>query len=219
MHTTNPDTDFRWNTQNDAPEVLEVLIEAVTSECAAAKDLFGVVERQSQTCSVCSHVSSRAFPPQNLLYVNVKESVAEMIESCSVDQAVVRECVQCGEKQMTTTRTDLAVAPPILILQIRDRFLPSPLNDGSIVLNNLAIKHLSPLNARIRTGICVEISVRYNVLAIIHHEGIRNNRGHYFAPIKKQDSWFRCSDRAITPSVLSTLGADTAYVILCKKVQ
>ena len=219
MRTANPDTEFCWNTQNDAPEVLEVLIEAVTSECAAAKDLFGVVERQSQTCSVCSHVSSRAFPPQNLLYVNVKESVEEMIESSSVDEAVVRECAQCGEKQMMSSRTDLAVAPPILILQIRDRFLPSPLNDGSNVRNSRVIKHLSSPNVRIRTGVGVEICVRYDVLAIIHHEGIRNNRGHYFAHIKRQDSWFRCSDRAVTPSVLSTLGADTAYVVLCKKVR
>jgi uncharacterized UBP type Zn finger protein len=219
MRTTNPGTAFRWDKQNDVPEVLGVVIEAVTAECVAARELFGVVERYSITCTVCSHVSSRVSPPQNLLYVNVKESLSEMVESCSVDEMVERECAQCRQKQKMAMRTDLAAAPPILILQIRDRFLPSPLNDGSIVRNSQEIKDLSSLNVRVRTDIGVEIGVRYRISAIIHHEGVSNDRGHYFAHINRRDRWFRCNDRAVSPSVLSSLGKDTAYVVFCKKVQ
>jgi ubiquitin C-terminal hydrolase len=232
MRTTNDRTEFHWNKQHDVPEVLEVLIDAVNSECTSARSLSEIVEKHTTTCTVCSYKSSRVSPPQTILWVDVMDSVSAMVKSCSVEEVLEGDnacwCVQCGRKQKAVRRSDLTVAPQMLALAVRNRFLQSPVPSlptspltappPSYVRNSQRIKHFSPLKVCVRTDNGVEVAVRYDVTAVIHHEG-RRDRGHYFAHINRQGRWFRCNDRAVTPSVLSTLGNDTAYVILCKKVQ
>ena len=76
---------------------------------------------------------------------------------------------------------------------------------------------LPPLNVPVIPEIDVKIATLYNVSAIIHHEGSRPNSGHYYADIRRQNKWFHCNDRAVTPSIIRKLGNDTSYVVFLKQ--
>ena len=153
--------------------------------------------------------------------VPVRHSVSAMLEAFSDDEVLegdnAYECQQCKRKQRTVQRSELASAPLMLVLVLR-RFAPSPLQQGSLVRSSQKIKYLSPLKVRVRYDVGVERAVGYETLAVIHQEGSQE-RGHYFAHINKQGRWFRCNDRAVTPSVTNSIGNDTAYVGFCKKVE
>jgi len=212
-------TEFNWNSQNDVPAVLSILMEAINSESAPAKKMSETSVKHVKTCTVCLH-QSPVTSVERMLWVPVRSSVSAMVEDFSADQILdgdnAYNCLQCGRKQKAIERSEIVSAPVMLALVLR-RLEPAPLRQGTLVRNTQTIKYLSPVSVRERTGSGVEIAVRYEAMAVIHYEG-DSVRGHYFAHINKQGRWFRCNDRAVTPSVIGDLGSDTAYMIFCRKV-
>ena len=194
-------------------------MESINSESRPARQLSEISVMRTKTCTVCAYRSPVEIKEPYLL-VPVRQSVSAMLEAFSADEVLdgenAYECPQCVTKQKAVQRSVLVSAPGMLVLVVR-RFEPSPLQQGTYVRSKQKIMYLSPVKARVRDSVGVEVAVRYETLAVIHHEG-NTDRGHYLAHINKQGRWFRCNDRAVTPSVTSNIGSEASYVIFCKKV-
>ena len=123
-------------------------------------------------------------------------------------------CAQCNTNQRALFRSDIASSPEMLVLALC-RFKRS--EQGAFVRNTQRLDLIPPLVLPVRPEIGVENSTVYNVFAVIHHRGNRPDSGHYYADIRRHDKWFRCNDRAVTPSLIDVLGNETAYVIFFKR--
>ena len=176
--------------------------------------------RRVKICTVCSF-KSPVESTEKMLWVPVRPSVSAMLEGFSADQILEGDnaynCPQCGRRQKAVERAELVSAPLFLVLVLR-RIVPSLLQPGSLVRDPQKIKHLSPVSVCVKPSHEVELTVGYETVAVIHHEGT-SAKGHYYAHINRQGRWFHCNDRAVTPSVTNSIGNDTAYVVFCKKVE
>jgi len=151
----------------------------------------------------------------------MKQSLTEMIvdyESDAIldpdDAATAYTCAQCNRKQKALRRSEIVRSPEMLIVAMR-RFRRS--EQGTFVRNSQRVDVLSPLIVPVRPEIGVEISTVYNVSAVIHHQGSQPNSGHYYADIRRGNNWFRCNDRAVTPSIIADLGNETSYVVFFQR--
>jgi ubiquitin C-terminal hydrolase len=217
MRTTNPGTEFRWDKQQDVPEVLEVLIAAINEASLPARKISEVVVRSTVICTVCSY-SSSVDSIQPIMWMNIKQSLPKMIEDFETDEildgATAYMCSRCNRRQKALRRAVIVRCPEMLVVAMR-RFKRT--EQGSFVRNRQKVDLLPPLNVPVRPEIDVEFVTTYNVSAIIHHEGSHPNRGHYYADIRRHNKWFHCNDRAVTPSNISDLGNDTSYVVFFKR--
>ena len=122
MRITNPGTAFRWDKQEDVPEVLEVLIAALNEASPPARTFSDIVVRSTVICTVCSY-SSSVDSIQPILWMNIKQSLTEMIEDYETDDILEGEtaymCSQCNRKQRALRRSAIVRCPDMLIVAMR----------------------------------------------------------------------------------------------------
>ena len=217
--------DFAWNTQQDVPHILSVLMDRINAESAIARQLSEIPVRTVTTCSVCNFKSANVKPQQYLM-VPVRDSLSAMMSEFSSEQVVEGDngylCPQCSptQKQKAFQRDEIASAPLMMVLVLR-RYEKSN-QQGSLqptfVRSTQHINHCLPLEVCVKTGSGVEQKAKYEAVSVIHHTGSLSGCSHYIAHVRKDHTWFRCNDRRVTASVPKNIGSDTSYVIFCKRV-
>lgn len=74
---------------------------------------------------------------------------------------------------------------------------------------------------------CLESTedIYYSLYAIVVHDGLLLNNGHYYTYIKNQDGWYCCNDDSITPASITEIlfpkqaSEQTPYLVFYKKTQ
>ena len=217
--------DFAWNTQQDVPHILSVLMDRINAGSAIARQLSEIPVRTVTTCSVCNFKSAK-LKPQQYLMVPVRDSLSAMMAEFLAEEVVEGDngylCPQCSptQKQKAFQRDELASAPLMMVLVLR-RYEKSNQQSSlqpAFVRSTVRINHRLPLEVCVKTGSGVEQKAKYEAVSVIHHTGSLSGCSHYIAHVRKNHTWFRCNDRRVTTSVPENIGNDTSYVILCKRV-
>ncbi len=131
-------------------------------------------------------------------------------------------CPQCSPTQRLKAfqREEVASASLMMVLVMR-RYEKNRLQGTLHPAFIRSMQHVNPdvqLELVVKSGSGGDQKARYETMALIHNKGSLNGVSHYFSHIRKNHRWFKCNDRAVTPSVLSARGNETAHVILCKRV-
>ena len=217
--------DFNWNEPQDVPHILGFLMEKINTESPTARTLSETRVRTVTTCSACSYESAK-LDNQPFLHVPVRDSLPAMLEEFSSSTVMEGNngymCPQCSPTQKIKAfqREEVASAPLMLVVVMRryeKNSLQGPMHPAFI----RSTQHVNPhvkLELLVKSDSGVEQKARYESMALIHNQGSLCGVSHYFAHIKKNQRWFKCNDRAVTPSVPTTGGNETSFVILCKRV-
>ena len=219
MRAANPFSRFKWYKEQDVTEVLAVLMNTINSHSREARQLSGLSIRRIKTCTVCSSRYPIVSNEQYLL-TPVRRSLSQMVSEFAPDEVMEGEnayaCAHCNQNQKAIQRSELASSPLILLIVLR-RMEASQLQEGVLVRSCQRIDQLDEMQVRVKEQDQAGRTVNYQTLAVIHHTPYSKNFGHYTAHIKKQGRWFYCNDHTVTPSTAESIGADSAYVILCKR--
>jgi len=188
MRTANPFSRFKWNKEQDVPEVLAVLLETINSHSREARQLAELSIRRVKTCTVCSS----SYPIINIeqyLLIPVRQSLSQMVEEFAPDEVMEGEnaytCAHCNKKQKAIQRSELASAPLILMMVLR-RMEPSQPHGGMLVRSNQHIDYMEQMEIRVKEQDQTERTVSYETLAVIHHTSHSKDSGHYTAHIKSR---------------------------------
>ena len=116
-----------------------------------------------------------------------------------------------------TTDSVISKCGSILVLQLKryENFQGSVFKDTKHVVclpspDNVLEIPLDP-------NISVSFSNRYKLLATINHSG-NSNTGHYWAFIKKKNTWFQCNDSSILKVKPSALNNSSSYLLFYVRV-
>jgi len=217
--------DFTWNTQQDVPHILSVLMDRINVESAIARQLSEIPVRTVTTCSVCNFKSAK-LKPQQYLMVPVRATLSEMLSEFSAEQVVEGEngylCPQCSptQKQKAFQKDELASAPLMLILVLR-RYEKSNQQSSlqpMFIRSTQRIKHLVPLEVCVKADSGIEKRAKYEVVSVVHHAGSLSGCSHYFAHVRENQTWFKCNDNRVFASIPKNIGSNTSYVIFCRRV-
>jgi ubiquitin C-terminal hydrolase len=223
MRTSQGIRDFVWNMQQDVPHILSVLMERIKTESVSASQLSEIPVRTVTTCSVCNYKSVK-LNPQQFLVVPVRSSLSAMVADFSSEQVVEGDngyqCPQCSMKQKAFQRDELASAPLMMVLVLRryEKSISRGSLHPSFVRSTQRFNHRLPLEVCIRSDSGKEMTEMYESVSVIHHIGSLGGGGHYFAHVKKTQTWFKCNDQQVYASKPKDIGQSTASVVFCRRV-
>ena len=223
VRKTNP--TFRWNRQQDAREVLAVLMEAIGTHSPHAQQMTETMVKDTKTCLECgnSSVTIKEFPQ---ILTPVKRSLTQMVKLFSEEEVLDGdnkvECTACSALRKTSKRTEIVVAPQLLVLVVNREVTRRNGRNGR---DNRRIEGITELTIETphigSTQGHPDLITQYETLATIHHSGMRSSgdqeSGHYTAYVRNKGVWWKCNDTEVTKSNARSAGGGSAYLVLCKQ--
>ncbi|EQC40663.1 hypothetical protein SDRG_01741 [Saprolegnia diclina VS20] len=193
--------------QDDALEYLTWL-NGILEPTRVPMAVFGMNEIATRTCSDCRQSSTGRTP---IHYITVKpcNSVVKALNiarpALGQEETVQRNCDECGPLHNHESHTRLDRAPPVVVVNM-PCYDPSGLVEAKIVIENPAIELSIKLQA-----------ATYELVAVVVHEGISKECGHYVAyvrsrhnaPGSKDHTWYKMDDdhpvQSVTTATVKTL--------------
>jgi hypothetical protein len=207
--------------QEDAHEFLRALLGTLVmhGQNKELSSLFDGLLESSVTCQFCFRPSLTrdrymdlsldiAEPHVSTLNDALDEFTAT--EELSGDNAVY--CRNCECKRTAIKGLRLATAPSILVCHIK-RFAFDEY--GRLIRLK---KHIQfPVRLEIGDYMSRFNQARpppYELVAVLVHQGVSCDSGHYLAYVKHANSWYMCNDSIVEPVELETVLSQQAYILL-----
>lgn len=121
-------------------------------------------------------------------------------------------CSRCKTKRTATKGLRLATAPSILVTHLK-RFAFDPY--GRLVRLGKKVKF--PLNLEIGDYMSRVNKARpppYELVAVLVHQGVSCEYGHYLAYVKQCGDWYRCNDSSVEIVDVETVLSQQAYILM-----
>ena len=185
------DSPFNINVQQDVSEVLQVLLDDFKGTSPLAEDIFSTTVQSTVTCDTC-FCSSIKEDKLDILSLPTKKHIStsfiDLLKSQSLSGDDMWFCPQCSLKQNSTTDSIITKSGSVLILQLKRyaTFQGNVFKDTKHVECLPCSNHI--LEIPIDQNNSISFSNRYALVATINHSG-NLNAGHYWAFIKKGNSW------------------------------
>ena len=208
---------FNFNTQQDATEVLNHIIEDMSKDSPSAASSVSVAIKTTTTCNTCllsDQIEERA------LYISVPVERSVQIALSKYLEPTQGEgfCICCREISSNSIERCFAEANNYLIIQ-QKRFC----NEMGIMGKNCSLVECFPQQLQLSVGRedALKQLMSYELIAMINHEGSLA-AGHYWSLMKDPQStkWYNCNDRAITPvmDLKKKLNNMHSYIMFYRKV-
>ena len=210
-------TEFSFNSQHDVVQVLEVVLDELSSSSLLAANVTTSEVKISTTCNTCFCTSDNIdfLPILSLPLTNsVSSSIYKYISSEFLEGDNSWFCFGCQEKRESIRDTTFSSCGNILIVQLR-RF---NFSNGRAAKDDRFVNCY--LTLEIPHIIEGEVSFRqnYDLKAVINHSGTLE-AGHYWTAVYHQKSkcWLSCDDKTITRISKDKVSTRHAYVLFYKK--
>lgn len=208
--------DFNLFSQQDVPEILEVILEELSTDSVFLGHLFQLSLQVSVTCNTCLETQVNEESMQ-ILQLPLMSSVQKGLDCYLQSEDLYGEnsyfCHNCNRSQPALLERQFRTCGQYLIIQLK-RFSA---NNGSITKNNLLVNcHPDPLFVPIVSDIEVAFKKEFQLKAVINHSGTLNN-GHYTSLAKVNSNWFLYNDRTVSEADDSDLNSSMSYVFIFEK--
>ena len=170
---------FRYNEQQDAAEVLQVLLDEFTVHSLLSHNLVSFQLSKRTTCNNC-HSDYLTEEPGNILQLNASSTIQSSLHKFLESEQLTDEnryfCYNCSSLQSREIKYNITSTSPFLIIQVK-RFI----FQGNMASKDLTlIKNSTPLSVPIVDREEVSVNKVYQLCAVINYSGTVN-RGHYWA--------------------------------------
>ena len=213
--STSIDASFNFNTQQDVPDILRILLDEFKGSSIIAQDIVATTVQTTVMCDVC-FCSSTKEDKLDILTLPTRKHISNSIHQLLQIQPLSGDnmwfCPYCNSKQNATTQSSITNSGSILILQLMryDNCL------GNVYKNNKRVLCLPTSNHQLKLPINlaneVSFSKEYSLVATINHSG-NLNAGHYWAFVKDSDAWLECNDSSVLKVKSSALNNTSCYVL------
>ena len=214
---------FDFNTQQDVPEILQVVLDELKGVSLAASQLISNTQEITVCCNTgfCFSESGQNLDILTLqVSADIQASIRQFLKPGILSSHNKWFCPSCKALSESTRETCIINSAPILIIQLC-RFS----NQGGqlIKIGNFFSCTQSKSNKHLLVPITVEDEVsftnKYSLIATIHHSGLLN-RGHYWAFIKdlRSSSWYSSNDKLVFNVEERSLNNTTLYILFYRKV-
>ena len=214
---------FDFNTQQDVPEILQIVLDEIKGLSVVASDLISNTQRVTVSCDTC-FCTSMSEDSHNIIALPVTSDIQTSFKRFLSPESLTSKnkwfCPSCKVLSDSTRETSIVKSAHYLVIMLR-RFS----NQGSTLLKNEDIFNcaLSETAKHLTVPIAGdgEISVNntYSLIATINHSGSLN-QGHYWAVIKDIDSseWYCCNDKLVFKVDMSYVNNSSSYMLFYKKI-
>ena len=189
---------FNFNSQQDAAEVLQFVIDELKGTSVAASDLISNTFRINISCNQCFCFSAKEEKLDILtipLSPNINSSLSKFLKPEILESE--NKCPSCNCLRESTRETSIIGSSSMLVIQ------PSQFsNSHSRLLKDPQVFNCSP-ELELKVPITVEdevsFSSKYSLVASINHSGTLD-QGHYWAVVKDSNAgdWLSCNDKVTT---------------------
>ena len=209
-------TTFNFNSQQDAAEVLQHVMENMSNDSPIAASTVSIAIETTTTCNTCL-LSDTSENKTFCIKVPVQKSVQLALSDYLATTDSEDFCICCREITPTSHERSLTATGTYFIIQ-QKRFC----NEIGMIGKDCTQVECFPEKLSVPVGRDCETkkSLSYELVAIINHEGSLT-AGHYWAFIKDQSvsRWYNCNDRAVTLllDVKKRLNNTFSYILFYKK--
>ena len=210
---------FNFNSQQDAAEVLQFVIDELKGTSVAASDLISNTIRIKISCNQCFCFSAKEEKLDILtipLSPNINSSLSKFLKPEILESENKWFCPLCNCLTESTRETSIIRSTSILVIQL-SRFSTS----HSRLLKDPRVFNCSP-ELELKVPITVEdevsFSSKYSLVASINHSGTLD-KGHYWAVVKDSNTgdWLSCNDKVVLTVSQHSLNNTTSYILFYKK--
>ena len=210
---------MQYNSQQDATEVLQFVIDKLKGTSVAASDLTSNTIRINVLCKQCFCFSAKEEKLDILtisLSPNINSSFYQFLKPGILDSDNKWFCPSCNCLTESTRETSIISSGSILVIQL-SRFSTS----YSGLIKDQQVFNCSPeldLKVPITVEDEVSFSTKYSLMASINHSGTLD-QGHYWAIVKDLSSgdWLSCNDKVVLTVPQHSLNNTTSYILFYKK--
>ena len=210
---------FNFNSQQDAAEVLQFVIDELKGTSVAASDLISNTIRINVSCNQCFCFSAKEEKLDILtipLSPNIGSSFSKFLKPEILDSDNKWFCPSCNCLTESTRETSIISSGSVLVIQL-SRFSTS----YSGLIKDQQVFNCSPeldLKVPITVEDEVSFSTKYSLMASINHSGTLD-QGHYWAVVKDLSSgdWLSCNDKVVLTVPQHSLSNTTSYILFDKK--
>ena len=213
---------FDFNTQQDVPEILEVILDELIGLSPLADSILSTTIRSSLSCDscLCESVTEEKLGILQLQPEKyISSSLNRFLRSVSLSGEDQWLCPNCSVKRESSKEYSILSCGKVLIVQLK-RFSRCR---GSIIKDTKQV-HCLPepthiLSVPVHSSDSVSFSNRYSLIATINHSGTLQ-AGHYWAFIKdaSNNTWLKCNDRSVITVPPSALNNNSCYVLFYKRM-
>ena len=211
--STSKEVPFQFNTQQDVPEILQVVFDEQKGYSTIASKILATSVETSSTCDTCC-------------CCNIQEVKLDIIPlpqpksiSLSLDRFLSSECLTgdskwfcpaCNGFMGSRGETKTVDSGSLLILELLcyDNF------KGAVIKNNMRVNWCSEtLRLPFSADGQVCLFKEFNLKATINHSG-NLQASHYWVHIKEEDNcgWLKCNDTSVIATPFSVLSNSSSYV-------
>ena len=208
---------FNFNSQQDAAEVLQFVIDELKGTSVVASDLISNTIRINISCNQCFCFSAKEEKLDILtipLSPNINSSLSKFLKPEILKSENKWFCPSCNCLTKSTRETFIIGLSTILVIQL-SRFS----NSYSRLLKDQQVFNCSPeLEVPITVEDEVSFSSKYSLVASINHS-VTLEQGHYWAVVKDLNTgdWLSCNDKVVQTLPLHSLNNTTSCILFYKK--
>jgi len=205
-------TQFHLGRQEDAHEFLRCLVEKLGPPRFLRRIMEGSIT-SALRCKACGYRSHTEDVFWDLSLELTASSLATCLRKFCREEELESHrflCPQCNRETTCTKQLSISQAPQVLILHFK-RFT----NQGK--KNNRVVRFPVSLTVPIETG---RINVKYDLYAVIIHDGQSCSSGHYFAYVRWGGEWYEANDSRVRLRDVRTAGGrGAAYILFYEQEQ
>ena len=213
QHMTNSGrVNFQINSQHDAAEMLELLLDYFSALSVTTKEILGLTVRSIKTCHSCLS-STFLDEPHTILKLSVARDVNESLQSFTEREVLEGVfCQQCNCNQTASLHHTFIKSGEFIIVQLK-RF-DNNWNKDHTFVNCVGYTLKLSLTDE-------EVTVRraYQLVASVCHFG-RYDSGHYITHVREpvRGDWLHCNDSAVLPLDFWKVDNRHNYVLFYKRI-
>ena len=196
---------FNFNSQQDAAEVLQFVIEELKGTSVVASDLISNTIRINISCNQCFCFSAKEEKLDMLtipLSPNINSSLSKFLKPEILESENKWFCPSCNCLTESTRETSIIGSSSTLVIQ----------------LSRFSNSHSRLLKVPITVEDEVSFSSKYSLVASINHSGTLEQE-HYWAVVKDSNTgdWLSCNDKVVQTVPQHSLNNTTSYILFYKK--
>ena len=210
---------FNFNTQQDVPEILQVLLDEITGTSVLANNFLKSTIRTSISCTSCL-CDSENEESISILQVPTENTISRSIQTLLKSEVLQGDnswfCPGCQTKRESLKDSRIVTCADILVIQLKH----FQLSNGHVSKDTRIVScYPDVLKIPVHADDNITLNQQYSLVATINHSGNLQS-GHYWANIKPHSSheWLSCNDNRVAPINAESVNNATSYVLFFKKM-
>ena len=212
--TLNRGVPFNVNTQQDVPEILQIILSELKGVSTIADNIISSSLNITKTCEVCLSYSAEEIKQdivQLPLTNSISSSIEELLSTEHLSGNNKRFCRMCNCDQDYVRDSEFVNCGNFLIFQLL-RYVNC---NGRFIKHNGKVNVMSEnLTIPVKVDDFVTVNKNLRLKATINHSGT-SDAGHYWAFIKEDANniWLKCNDTSVTKTKFKDLSGGSSYVL------